>query len=140
MRLLAVILRALGVFIIVSGVVYGVLAKEYEGLTLMLTTAGGALLVGSYLIQGVHRAQEERNQGAPEPSDEEPHVEPTIWPLVFSLSMIGLVLGAVAARWILAPGLVLLLVSLLGWALDVRRQWQHHHAHGSGLDGVADSH
>jgi hypothetical protein len=60
-------------------------------------------------------------------------VPPTIWPLVFALSMIGIVLGSVGPRWVLAAGAVVLVASLAGWSLDVRRQWRHHdHAADAG--------
>ncbi len=78
-------------------------------------------------------------------ADAEPHVGPTIWPLVFAVSAIGLVLGAVAVRWALLPGAILFVVASVGWVLDVHRQWHHHAAglagHGSGvLESVSDIH
>jgi hypothetical protein len=71
--------------------------------------------------------------GAAPAGEDEPHVPPTIWPLVFAVSTIGIVLGSVGPRWVLAAGAVVLVVSLVGWSLDVRRQWRHHdHATGVG--------
>lgn len=129
MKLMANIFRALGIFLILDGVLYGLASRDIDGLVLLLTVAGGALVIGSYLIRGVHRAEVVR---AAEPTTTvaatEPHVAPTIWPLIFAVSMIGLVLGALGQTWALVEGGILLVVALLGWALDVRRQWQHHHA------------
>jgi hypothetical protein len=129
----------LGAFLIVTGAVYGLAAYEWEGFTLMLTVAGGALLVGTYLARAVQRArawlaaQPAGADGAA--TDTEPHVAPTIWPLIFALSMIGLVIGAVESKWALAGGGVLLVAALVGWSLDVRRQWHHpeqaEEAHGA---------
>lgn len=119
----------LGAFLIVTGVAYAVLGFEYEGLTLLMTLAGGALLVGVYLISAVRRARAVlagRLTEAAAGGDAEPHVAPTIWPLVFALSTIGLVVGAVAARWALVGGAVLFVAASIGWVLDVRRQWIHH--------------
>lgn len=133
MTLLARIAMILGSFLIVAGLIYGSLAgfmgpqKEWEGFTLMLTVAGGALLIGTYLTRAVQRARErlaaERAAGAA--GESEPHVAPTIWPLIFALSMIGLVIGAVESRWALVGGGVLLVTALVGWSLDIRRQWRH---------------
>jgi hypothetical protein len=160
---------ALGAFLLGAGVVYGVLARDYEGLTLSLTAAGGALLFGGYGISALRRARtalgsatestaRSADESATPPTaesatppaaetgaDEEPHVGPTIWPLVFAVSAIGLVLGAVAVRWALLPGAILFVLASVGWVLDVHRQWHHHAAglsgHGSGvLESVSDIH
>lgn len=128
MTLFSRIAMGLGAFLIVTGIVYGLVAGEYEGLTEMLTVAGGALVVGVYLTRAVQRARatvaaQAAGTGTAA-EDTEPHVAPTIWPLVFALSMIGLVLGAVGFPWALAMGGVLLAAALVGWSLDVRRQWR----------------
>ena len=130
------IFTGLGAFLIVMGIVYALVTKEYEGGTEMLTVAGGGLLIGVYLTRAVQRARATvaaQAAGAGPAGDDEPHVPPTIWPLVFAVSTIGIVLGSVGPRWVLAAGAVVLVVSLVGWSLDVRRQWRHHdHATGVG--------
>lgn len=60
----------------------------------------------------------------------EPHVGPTIWPLVFALSMVPMVVGAVGSRWVLVVGAIVFVGAGAGWLLDVQRQWQHHYSHG----------
>lgn len=138
MRLLANIFRGLGIFLIIDGVLYGLHSRDIDGVVLILTVAGGALVLGSYLIRGVHRASVVQEAKPGEGVTEtEPHVEPTIWPLVFAVSMIGLVVGALGATWALVEGGILLVVALVGWALDVRRQWQHHHAASAHVKDVA---
>jgi hypothetical protein len=136
MKLLATVFRILGVFLIVDAIVYWALAYENEGMLLLLAVAGGALLFGSYLIRDVHRADKQQAAEAEQGmlADDEPHVGPTIWPFVFALSMIGLVAGALGATWALVEGAILLIVALVGWALDVRRQWQHHHGAPTDLE------
>jgi hypothetical protein len=139
MTLFSRIGTGLGAFLIVMGIVYGLVAGEYEGTTEMLTVAGGALLVGVYLTRAVQRARAalaaQAAGAGPGAGDSEPHVAPTIWPLVFALSMIGLVIGAVGYPWALAGAGVLLVAALIGWSLDVRRQW-HHHDHAAGASAV----
>ncbi|HEU4567796.1 MAG TPA: cytochrome c oxidase subunit 4 [Marmoricola sp.] len=129
MRLLSQIFLWLGVFLILAGIGYGLHSGDYDGLTLMVTTAGCALLVGAYMVRSFHAGDVE--VGADDASlpvaHGEPHVGPTIWPLVLSLSMIGLVIGAVTSAWVLLAGGVLLVVSGVGWLFDVHDQWLHHY-------------
>jgi hypothetical protein len=139
MSLLSRLFVALGVFLIVVGGGYGVLAHDYEGLTLSITVAGGALLVGGYGMAVVRRTRRAVAGTAPAASTaaDEPHVGPTIWPLVFAISTIGLVIGTVSNRWALLPGGVFFLVACVGWVLDVHRQWRHHAAeHGGSARAV----
>jgi len=142
MTLFSRIFTGLGAFLIVVGVVYGLVACEDAATTEMLTVAGGGLLIGVYLSRAVQRARAavaaEAAGAGPGAGDTEPHVPPTIWPLVFALSMIGIVIGSVGPRWALAAGGVVLVASLVGWSLDVRRQWRHHdHTTGAGARGGA---
>ena len=133
MQLMARLFLALGVFLVVTGAIYGVRGYDYEGLTLILTTAGGALLVGGYLAQALQRATAAAERG-PVRLEGEPHVGPTIWPLVFALALVPLIVGALGSRWVLLVGAAAVVVAGAGWVLDVQRQWQAHfhgpHAHG----------
>ena len=120
MSLLARIFAGLGAFLIVADIAYALASRESEGVTLIITVAAGALIVGGYLLRGVRRGR-----SAPaEPAEDEPHIGPTLWPLVVAVSTIGLVVGAVVNRWALLAGVVLLVAALGGWVVDVRRQWR----------------
>lgn len=132
MKLLGRIFLAFGVFLVVAGVGYGIHSRDYQGLTLILTTAGGAFLFGGYLSQALQRATAIQSADQTTAAEGEPHVGPTIWPLVFALSMVPLVVGALGSRWVLVVGGVVFLVAGVGWLLDVQRQWQ---AHFSGEHG-----
>ncbi|HKE65844.1 MAG TPA: cytochrome c oxidase subunit 4 [Micromonosporaceae bacterium] len=119
----------LGVFLIVAAIVYGMHAREYEGLVLSLTVAAGALLIGGYGVSLLRRTRAElarTETDSPPVANDEPHVGPTIWPLVFAVAAVGLVIGAVANRWALLPGGVVLVVASVGWVLDVHHQWRAH--------------
>jgi Cytochrome c oxidase subunit IV len=130
MNLFSRIIFGFGGFLLVTGVIYGAVTYEWEGTTLMLIVAGGALLVGAYLVSAVHRARVAlAAEAAAVPlggPDAEPHVGPTIWPLVIALATIGLVVGAVGPLWALVGGGALFIAAGIGWILDVRQQWRHH--------------
>jgi hypothetical protein len=101
----------------------------------MLTTAGGALLFGGYLAQAMQRAAAVQVSEGASAHQGEPHVGPTIWPLVFALSMVPLVVGALGSRWLLVVGGAVFVVAGVGWLLDVQRQWQTHYG-GQGAHPV----
>jgi len=129
MRLLSRIFLWLGVFLVAAGISYGLHSGDYDGLTLLVTTAGCALLVGSTMVRSlrgtsVAGAADDHNLSV---AHSEPHVGPTIWPLVLSVSMIGLVVGAITSPWVLLVGGVVLVVAGVGWVLDVHHQWLHHY-------------
>jgi len=129
MRLLSQVFLWLGVFLVVAGISYGMHSGDYDGLTLMVATAGCALLVGSAMVRSLRgttmeAAADDRELSV---SHAEPHVGPTIWPLVLSISMIGLVVGAITSPWALLAGGIVLVVALIGWLLDVHHQWLHHY-------------
>jgi hypothetical protein len=104
-----------------AGIVYGVTSKEYVGTTFFLVAAGGFALIGLF----VRRAVRASASGADEREAEEPHVTATIWPFVLSLAGVGLVLGAVVAKWLFVVGGALFVAAAVGWFTDVSRQWGH---------------
>jgi cytochrome c oxidase subunit IV len=112
-----------GVFFVIMGALYGITNKEYEGFPLLLMTAGGFTILAVWALRRFARAERETEDEGEEVG--EPHVGPTIWPLVLALSAIAFVLGVLGAKWLFVLGGVLFVVAAAGWFMDVRRQWQH---------------
>lgn len=114
----------LALFLVVVGIVYGVTSHEFVGTPLLLIAAGGSAFVGWFIRSALRDADADSPVGEDaEQGTAEPHVGPTIWPLVFSLSAVGFVLGAVVSTWLLLLGAVLFVAASVGWLLDVRHQW-----------------
>ena len=65
-----------------------------------------------------------------EKAEVEEHISPTIWPFMFSVAALGIVLGVVVARWLLILGGLVFVASAAGWFNDIRRQ--HAHVEGDG--------
>lgn len=150
MKLFSRLFLALGAFLVLSLAIYAWHSREYEGMLLYITVAVGALLVGGYGTSVVRRSRAilaasstdakpataespdltDHSTVGPDLDLDEPHVGPTIWPLVFAVSAIGIVIGTVGNRWVLVPGGILFLVAAVGWVRDVHRQWRHHAAAG----------
>jgi hypothetical protein len=55
----------------------------------------------------------------------EPEVLPTIWPLVFSLSAVLLMLGVIVTPWLFVLGGVVFLLAAAGWVREVTRARAH---------------
>ena len=123
MKVVSTVVLRLAVFLAAAGLVYAVTAREPAGSSLILVGAAAFAYVGLIL----RAAAREAGGQADEPAEPE-HVGPTIWPFVFSIAAIGLVLGVVVARWLLILGSAVFVASAIGWAVDVRRQ----HAGGHG--------
>jgi hypothetical protein len=124
MRVFGRIALLFGLFFLIVGLIYSFSEKEFEGVPLLFMTAGGFTLLALLALRTFRRASHEEPAAAEGAG--EPHVGPTIWPLILSLSAIAFVLGVLAAKWLYAVGAVLFLAALWGWLSDVRRQWRHH--------------
>jgi cytochrome c oxidase subunit IV len=121
-----------GVFFVIMGALYGITNKEYEGFPLLLMTAGGFTILAVWALRRFARAERETGDEGEEVG--EPHVGPTIWPLVLALSAIAFVLGVLGAKWLFVLGGVLFVVAAAGWFVDVRRQWQHSSADAHAME------
>jgi len=115
----------LSVFLGVAGIVYALTARESIGILLLLIASACFGYVGLYVRRAVRAASAEAPGVAVPGEMEEPHIESTIWPFVFSLAGVGLVLGAVLTPWLLVVGAVLFVAAAVGWFRDVGRQWGH---------------
>jgi drug/metabolite transporter (DMT)-like permease len=116
---------SLGVFLVVTGVVFALTAHEWRGTVLLLVCAVSFSYVGLFLRKAVREASVPVTSEtmAPEEISVEPeHISPTIWPFVFSIAALLLVIGLVV-RWVLIPGAILLIGAGAGWFIDIKRQW-----------------
>jgi hypothetical protein len=123
MKVTAKVVFRLAVFLAVAGLVYAVTGHEPAGRSMILVAAAAFAYIGLVLRAAVRQDDAE---AAGSPAEDE-HVGPTIWPFVFSVAAIGLVLGLVVARWLLVVGSAVFVASAIGWAVDVRRQHADHH-------------
>ena len=121
MSLYSRIALGLALFLGTAGIVYGVTSSEYVGTVLFLVASAAFAYIGLFVRRTVRVAA--RETAAAERAEEEPHVTPTIWPFVFSLAGVGLVLGAVVSRWVLVIGGALFVAAGVGWFADISRQW-----------------
>jgi Cytochrome c oxidase subunit IV len=118
---------ALALFMAVAGTVYASTAREWRGAVLLLVLAVAFLYVGLVLRGAVRRAsvpvsqETTAEEGASVGSE---HIGPTIWPFVFSVAALLLVIGIVGVRWIIVPGAIVFVAAAAGWFSDIRRQHQ----------------
>ena len=80
-----------GLFFLITGIVYAFSNKEFEGTPLLFMTAGGFILIAMLTLLSFRRASRDERPREGDPG--EPHVGPTIWPLVLALSAVGFFLG-----------------------------------------------
>jgi len=120
------IAMGLGAFLAVTGTVYAVTAYEWRGTVLLLVCAVSFTYVGLVLRGAVRQASVPVSEEtiAPEQlSVESDHIGPTIWPFVFSIAALLVVVGLVGAHWVLIPAAILFIGAGTGWFLDIKRQW-----------------
>jgi hypothetical protein len=119
---------ALAGFLLIAGAVYGITSKEYAGAPLLLV--GGATFSYLGLVgRSVVRRSEKQDEGDADADEGEVHVASTIWPFVFSLAGVIIIVGFIVSAWILALGVLAFAVSAAGWLREVLRG--HAHADGS---------
>jgi len=122
----------LGVLFIIDSVVYLALQSDEQGFALILFTGIGFAYLGCYSLLAVRKA---RRQAAAEEGPGEPHIGPTIWPLVFAVSAVVMVVGILVTPVILVIGGILFVVAAVGWISAARKQWRHvdgHDGHDAG--------
>jgi hypothetical protein len=108
---------------LIAGAVYGITSHEYAGAPLLLV--GGLTFCYLGLVgRSVVRRSQKRSEGSVG-AEGEVHVAPTIWPLVFSIAGVIIVLGVIVNEWIVAIGLLVFAVSAAGWLREVLRGHAH---------------
>jgi Cytochrome c oxidase subunit IV len=120
----------LAIFLAVAGTVYATTAYEWRGTVMLLVCAVAFLYIALVLRGTVRRASvpvTPERMAAEEPSVEA-DIGPTIWPFVFSIAALLLVVGIVGLHWVLIPGGILFAGAAAGWFRDIKQQW---HPHGS---------
>jgi cobalamin synthase len=117
----------LGVLFLIDSFVYLGLQSNKQGFVLILFTGVGFAYLGCYALLAVRKARHE----AAEEGLGEPHVGPTIWPLVFAVSAVVMVVGILVTPVILVIGGILFVVAAVGWISAARKQW-HVEGHDSG--------
>jgi hypothetical protein len=113
----------LALFLLVAGIVYATTSREWRGSVMLLVCAVAAAYVGLVLHGAVRRAASPEGPAPETTVEEEAHVGPTIWPFVFSIASLLLVIGIVAQHWVLILGVVLFIGAAGGWFMDIKRQW-----------------
>jgi uncharacterized membrane protein YfcA len=118
-----VLYTALAAFLVAGGVIYGVWSREAAGTVLLILVGCFAGIVAGYLAFQ-DRLERTTARAAtteePEPVDDQflPHA--SIWPFEMGVGMATTFTGMVLGWAILAPGLVLLAHSIIGWIAQSR--------------------
>ena len=108
-----------------DSVVYWYTQHEHEGFALLMMTAVGFGILGLYATLSLRAARRGSGEGTEAGEEEEPHVGPTIWPFVFSISAALITVGLLAMHWVLVPGALVFAAAAIGWIREARMQWRH---------------
>ena len=118
----------IGALFVIDSVVYLSLQHDKQGFVLILFAGLGFAYLGCYALLAVRKA---KRQTQAEEGVGEPHVGPTIWPLVFAVSAVVMVVGILVTPVILVIGGILFVVAAVGWITAARKQW-HVEGHEAG--------
>jgi hypothetical protein len=105
----------IGAFVVVIGVVYWFASYEDAGTTLLGAAAAFSLATGGWLWL---------RQRRPPPGDDHaaeeyfPHT--SLWPFWIGVAGFFLANGLIVGSWFLVPGVILLLVGVVGYAAQSR--------------------
>ncbi|MEP6972819.1 MAG: cytochrome c oxidase subunit 4 [Actinomycetota bacterium] len=116
MSSLSRICMSLAAFLLVAGTVYGFVAHEPAGTTLLLVASATF-----WFLAFVARHVAKQEAARPDAEEDELHIAPTIWPLGFAVSAVIIGLGLIVSKWILIPGAVAFVLCAAGWFRDVAR-------------------
>jgi hypothetical protein len=141
MRVAMRVVLGLATFIGVAGLVYLFTSYEWRGSVMLLVLAVAFVYVGLVLRGAFRRASVPATPEAMATEGvtvESEHIGPTIWPFVFSIAALLLVIGIVGIHWVIVPGAIVFLGAAAGWFSDIRRQHRrepHGPEHGPGSPG-----
>jgi hypothetical protein len=108
-----------------DSVVYWYMQHEHEAFGLLIMTAVSFGILGLYAALSLRAARRGAGAAAEAAEEEEPHIGPTIWPFVFSISAALITVGILALRWVLVPGALVFAAAAVGWIREARMQWRH---------------
>jgi Cytochrome c oxidase subunit IV len=106
-------------FLIVIGVVYWFASYEDAGTVMLLLSGVLALIIGGWLwIQS--RKMSAASQPASEAAEDEwlPHA--SIWPFWIGLGAAFAAGGLAMSPWLVVPGVIVLVIGVVGWARQSR--------------------
>lgn len=112
------------IFYILITAIYGILSEDWTiGVPLLLFTGFLALIVGYYILftsKRVYPRPEDRQDGEIDEADPEygffsPH---SWWPLAVGFSAFVVTLGFIFTAWMLAFGVIILMISISGWLFE----------------------
>lgn len=112
----------IGVFVAIMGTIYWFTSYERAGTAMLLVAAILGLWAGAFLWRAARRV-EVPPPGAtgPEPGTTYlPEVSP--WPVGIGLGLTLVLNGLLIGTWFLVPGVMVLAVSVLGWARQSRHR------------------
>jgi len=120
------IFAGLGAFFGVIATIYWFTSYEDAGSTLLLTTIGLGAIPGAWLIW-ISRRHPPRLEDRYDATIEEgagrigAFPESSVWPLGFAGGLSLVALGLVFGIWLALPGLLVMLISMIGAVLEGRR-------------------
>ena len=141
MKVASRVTMGLCLFLLVTGIVYGLTSSEKQGTVHLIVASVVFGYIGVVTRAAARRAEAVPPERTPSVVEEEVaelpegEIAPTIWPVGFALAAIGLVLGVVIQHWLLIIGGALFVASGVGWFQDIRRQHQHAHQEPAGTAG-----
>lgn len=114
------------VFYLVVAAIYWFLSRDEIGTTALVMTGGLAFLVAFYVLYTARRtaglpedrANAEIDEADPEYGFYSPH---SWWPLPVGFACMLVALGLIFAAWLVVLGVVVLVLSLIGWLFEYYR-------------------
>jgi len=158
MRVGGVLFMALGLFVLVAGIVYGIWGTELAG-TVYLCVLGVAFMYLARVLlhaardepavtedpnaaspAGGHGGEESLSREALEPVPVVAHASPpAITPLFFAIAGALVVTGLVFTRWLVIIGALVLGIVAIAWFLETAPR-RHVQGHGDGDEHGASGH